>query len=272
MVLFRQGKLKQPRKILEAVVSQYPSHVPSRIALAEVAIGERDFARAIKEGRQTTSLAMIQCKERGISKGSLGEHYEGGLVLRSLYVTARAYLLAGDPAEAINTFAAILQEDPNDSVGACSELIEIFFEQRRPHGVLGLFRLRFTHGLNLLDVVLAALSMGDLRTSLQALIDALETVPETRAALSGLRAADEIEEGFLLAYLDHRKPRWEGYTETVSAMLTHPVIARTMELVDELDEEDNWDPNVELREVRCTLFQTLREAGILERIVGSLKI
>ncbi len=268
--MIRDGKTQQPRRLLEAALSDHPSDVLCRIALVEVALREGDFERAIREGRETASLAMIQCKEAGVTAGQYSENRQGRLFLLALRTTARAYRSAGEQNEAVNTYAAILQEDPADSLAVCTELIELFLELGKPEGVLGLYRLGFTHGLNLLDVLNAALQMGDLAATYLVLVDALELVPETRVIVQGLDAQDPVQEDLAASYLKSRKEMWRSalHRRTLQRALSHPIVHRTLELVDEMNAAQEVE---DAQEIRKELFRRLRADEVTRSVVESLR-
>lgn len=267
--LLGQGKTNEARRLLEAAIRQHPGHLPSRIALIDVAIREGDLGRAITDGRTTITYAMARCKEAGVVNRSYAAHPEGVLFLKALRSTGRAYWAAGKTSEATNTLVAVLQEDPSDRLGVCADLVSIFFDGDRPEGVVGLFRLGFTHGTNLLDVVLAGLLIGDLASAYDALVTALESVPEATAVLGALHSRDAVEEAFVGGYFQRRSATWRrhaGMTGLAKLMRTHALVERTMDLVTELDEDESADPLT-----RAKLFQNLRAREVAQRVIESLR-
>jgi tetratricopeptide (TPR) repeat protein len=205
--------------------------------------------------------------------GDYASHPSGTLLLRALYAAGEAHLAASEVTEAINAFAVILHENPDDDLGACGHLIEIFLGQERPEGVIGLYRLGFTQGANLLDVVLASIRTGDLELTLSALLDALESIPETRAVLDLFSPSDEVEQGFASAYLNKRAAFWAetaGAVRVVHKMLSHPVVKRTLELMDELDKTSLDYPDADLAGSRAEMFKNLRDSKVRSAILASV--
>jgi tetratricopeptide (TPR) repeat protein len=267
----RQGKLVQPRRLLEAALREDPEHLPTRLALVELAIRESNPDRAVRESKRATSIALLRCREAGVMRGEYVAHPTGVLLLQALTAGAQAHLAAGETSEAINALAVVLQEDPKDTLGTCAELIGVFFEEGRPEGVLGLFRLGYTHGLNLLDVVLAAFMQGAFEVALAVLVDLLERVPEARPLLDWLSATTEPDEPLLLSYLARRRAQWEATPlarHLLRRMVTHPIFRRTLELLDELDDDETGDEDVE--ETRAQLFGNLRSEPVVRSIMQSL--
>ena len=56
--LMKQGKLLQPRRLLEASLRDHPLHLPTRIALVELSIREGHTEQATREARTATTLGI----------------------------------------------------------------------------------------------------------------------------------------------------------------------------------------------------------------------
>jgi hypothetical protein len=270
----RQGKLVQPRRLLEAALRDDPHHLPVRIALVELAMRESDTERAVREAKRATSIALLRTREAGLQPGEYASHPAGRMLLAALATAGRAHLAAGDVGEATNAFAVVLHEDPEDRYEVCADLIGIFLAQGRPEGVVGLYRLGYTHGLNLLDVALAALTRGASEIALRALVDALEGVEGAREVLEALvmPRADQSESA-AVDYVLRRKPTWIALPHAryqIRQILEHPVFSRTLELVAELDDDDDDGDDDELLEARARMFENLRSDKVIQSVLASL--
>lgn len=268
-----QGKVLQPRRLLESALKRAPDHLPTRIALVELAIRESNSGRAVREAKRATSIALLRCREVGLGSGRYAAHPVGRLLLKAIHAAGHAHLADGQFAEAINAFAAVLQEDPEDSLGACGDLIKIFLEQGRPEGVVGLYRLGYTRGLNLIDVTLSAIKMGDLELTVRALIDCIETVPRAREAVENLAWGEEVDEVTVRAYLASRKSNWDeqrGARLIVGKILEHSIVAKTLDLIEEIDLAAVVDPEADLEESRAQLIANLRNDEVVQAIVKSI--
>lgn len=269
----RQGKLRQPRRLLEAALKDDPHHLPTRIALVELALCESDPTRAVREAKRATSIALLRCREAGLQPGEYARHPTGEGLLRALAVAGQAHLAAGETGEAVNAYAVVLHEDPADRYEVCGDLIRIFLAQGRPEGVLGLYRLGYTHGLNLLDVALAALTRGASDVAVRALVDALEQVPLAREVLEALvlPPRDDATAGGVEAVV-RRKPTWIALPHAryqIRQILEHPIVQRTLDLVRQLDRDaDGDDP--ELEEARARMFENLRSDKVVQSVLASL--
>lgn len=267
-----QGKLKQPRRLLESALKSAPDHLPTRIALVELAIREAQPQRAVREAKRATSIALLKCREAGLGSGKYASHPVGRLLLEAIYAAGHAHLASGALTEAINAFAAVLQEDPDDSLGACNDLIRVFLDLDRPEGVVGLYRLGFAHRLNLLDVVLTGIQVGDLQLAINALIDAIATIPNASGVLGHLAARDEVDSGPALAYLTSRKPYWDklfGARLLLANILDHPIVDKTLALLTELDEAAKGQDDIDLADSREQLITNLREPEVVAAIIRS---
>jgi tetratricopeptide (TPR) repeat protein len=270
-----QGKLVQPRRLLEAALRDDPHHLPVRIALVELALRESDTTRAVREAKRATSIALLRSREAGLQPGEYASHPAGHMLLAALATAGRAHLAAGEAGEAINAFAVVLHEDPEDSYGVCADLIGIFLAQGRPEGVIGLYRLGYAHGMNLLDVALAAHARGASEIAFKALVDALEGVPGALEVLEALvLPRDADQEHSAVEFVLRRKPTWIALPHAryqIRQILEHPVVQRTLDLVAELDADaDGDDDDEELAETRARMFENLRSDQVVQSVLASL--
>ena len=267
----KQGKTRQPRRILEASLKGDPRHLPTRIALVKLAILEGDPERAVGEAKQATSYALLKCRESGLGQGDYLNHQAGQMLLRTLNAAGLAYKAAGEEKEAINALAVVVQEDPDDTLalGVAEELCALFLEQGKAEGVVGLYRLGFTRGLSLVDVTLTLLAVGQLQAGIDVFIGGLEHVSNFREAFSVLAGRDELENDDIASYLVRRREIWKGAPtakKMARRLLAHPIVKKTLELIEELAES-----NVDVGEATAQMADNLRDEAIVASILNWLE-